>query len=197
MSESEETEWEVHKVVGCRMTEDGVECRVKWIGWTGATWEPLSNLENCRAKLKRYIKLEKDANRVLSGDLAECIPVIEEFVRPRKRRQKDTPQPVDPNRSFWSLIEYTTVAANLDAFLPSFSTDTTDIDGRWYPSPVAMTIPPELDYHIEGIGEKNGRMFATVSGPHGVSDEDFDTIKALFPAAVQRFMEKWKIRDSV
>jgi hypothetical protein len=52
----EETEWEVEKIIQRRGNGRRDEYLVKWLGYPDSenTWEPVTNLTNCRALLDQF-----------------------------------------------------------------------------------------------------------------------------------------------
>ena len=65
----EEDKQQVSKIISYKNVDDEMWYKVKWIGYSKTTWEPLSNLENAIGKVKEYQKkasqgvLKKDRQR--------------------------------------------------------------------------------------------------------------------------------------
>lgn len=59
-----EGEYEVEKIVGDFWHEDIHYYVIKWKGWPSSenTYEPLSNLENCSKKIKKYERKQAKSN---------------------------------------------------------------------------------------------------------------------------------------
>ena len=52
----EEDKWQVLKIISYKDIDDKTWYKVKWIGYSKTTWEPLSNLENAMGKVQKYQK---------------------------------------------------------------------------------------------------------------------------------------------
>ena len=52
----EENEFEVEKILGKRLSRNNVEYLVAWKGYNvwDATWEPVSNLDNCKTLIEQF-----------------------------------------------------------------------------------------------------------------------------------------------
>ena len=62
----EEDKWQVLKIISYKDIDNKMWYKVKWIGYSKTTWEPLSNLENAMGKVQEYQK--KAGQGVLKKD---------------------------------------------------------------------------------------------------------------------------------
>lgn len=75
MDQATEEAWDVEEIVGHRF-RDGVhdEYLVKWVGYTGLTWEPVNLLDNCRNLIKEYWTKKVQAQRASDFGLVRPKP---------------------------------------------------------------------------------------------------------------------------
>ena len=54
--EQEENKQQVLRIISYKDVDDEIQYKVKWIGYSKTTYEPLSNLENAIGKVQEYQK---------------------------------------------------------------------------------------------------------------------------------------------
>ena len=62
---SDEEEYVVEKIVGCRTKKGRVEYRIRWKGYDESddTWEPAENLQKVQKLIREYELIKSDENR--------------------------------------------------------------------------------------------------------------------------------------
>ena len=77
---SEDSEYEIEKIIDKRLKNGILEYKVKWLGYddSHSSWEPLSNLENAKDAIKDYENERKNKkknfeniNEYLKGKIIE------------------------------------------------------------------------------------------------------------------------------
>ena len=50
--------FEVEKILNAKIERNKLKALIQWVGYTDPTWEPLSNLDNCRDKIDNFLLLQ-------------------------------------------------------------------------------------------------------------------------------------------
>lgn len=171
MGEDDEI-YEVEKILQS-VVESGTELfLVKWVGYEDPTWEPLAHLDGCKEMLQAFRQEQRE--------LAKKKAIL---------RQKQTERLTKANQ-YWRFVASQGLAATSSGFLGTPRLDTSKLDSNWYVRPEPMTLDPGQDFQITGVVRKaNGEKVVRLANENGVCDCTYETFAALFPDALQAFIE--------